>query len=102
MQKLLQFMRIRSNMKGKRSRVRPIVNHPRSLGSRKLQHRTFNRTHIRLPLGVPAFGSAEELTDIADRLPEWVERFWLRRPLMRLELGEGHFDGVDIWTVGAA
>ena len=75
--------------------------------ARGLEHRAFNLQHIRLICNisgvfevVPAFVWGVEVADIADGLPESVDGACADPAEMSLELGEGHFDGVEVWAVG--
>ena len=49
---------------------------------------------------VCAFLWGEEIADLADGLPEFVDGAHGHGAQMRLEFGEGHFDGIEVGAVG--
>ena len=52
------------------------------------------------PQEVGTFFWFEELADVAERLVETIECPGANTPEMRLELGEGHLDGIEIRRIG--
>src|SRR3984885_2885261 len=49
---------------------------------------------------VLAFFWAEQIADLSDSFPESVDGSDGLGAQMGLELGEGHFDWIEIWTIG--
>ena len=49
---------------------------------------------------VCTFFGGEEIADLADGLPEFVDGAHGHGAQMRLEFGEGHFDGIEVGALG--